>query len=525
MNMSAEAAAMTPAERWVIAMTVMLGAFMAVMDISVVNVAMPYMMGSFGQDLSSITWVATSYSIAEIIMVTMTGWWSALIGRKTLFLYSFALFTLGSVLCGTATTFPQMLIYRVIQGIGGGTLIPLSQAILRETFPEDQQGMAMAVYSMGVVLAPAIGPVLGGWLTDRYGWEWIFYINVPVCILGIVLVSRFVHDPGYLRRGVKSIDWQGIVLLSITLTGLQVVLERGQEKNWFESSQIVYGTGITAIAFLALLLWELRAKEPVVNLRVLKDRNLGVGSTMGLLFGVALFGTTFILPQFTQELLGYPALQAGLVMAPRALTLLVFTPIAGWLYNRAGFRALVVLGLGIIVWSYYDLMQLNLEAGFWNLVPTLLIMGAGMPFVFVPLSTVALSTVSRSDITDASGIYTLSRRVGGNIGYALVATLVSHGEQVHRFDLAAHVTIFSHNTQAYSSALIALLRQLGVSAAAAPATALTLLDQLLDKQATMMAYNDVSLVFGLIFLAMLPLVFFLPDRTGWLRWPRRPRAV
>lgn len=513
MNTHQDAESLTPAERWLIAMTVMFGAFMAVMDISVVNVAMPHMMGSFGQDLSSITWVATSYSIAEIIMVTMAGWWSALIGRKTLFLASFALFTLGSVLCGTATNFSQMLVYRVIQGIGGGALIPVSQAILRETFPSEQQGMAMAVYGMGVVLAPAIGPILGGWLTDNYGWPWVFFINVPVCALGMLLVSRFVHDPAYLKRGVKSIDWLGIALLTVTLTGMQVVLERGQEKNWFESNQIVLGTVVTVAAMLALVFWELRTAEPVVNLRMLKNRNLTIGSSMGLVFGVALFGTTFILPQFTQELLGYPAFQAGLVLAPRALSLLLFMPVAGWLYRQVDSRLLVLLGIGIITWSYYDLTSLNLNAGFWNLAPTLLIMGAGMPFMFVTLSTVSLSTVDRSNMTDASSIYTLARRVGGNIGYALVATLVSRGEQIHRFHLASHVSGMDQITQARESAMTQLLHHLGVGAASAARTALALTNRLIDRQAAMMAYNDVSLFFGLIFVAIVPFVFLLPGRA------------
>jgi DHA2 family multidrug resistance protein len=513
MHVNRDIPAMSPAERWIIAMTVMLGAFIAVMDTSVVNVALPHMMGSFAQDLSAITWVATSYSIAEIIMITMAGWWSALIGRKNLFLASFALFTLGSVLCGTATSFEQMIAYRVLQGIGGGALIPVSQAILRETFPAEQQGMAMALYGMGVVLAPALGPTFGGWLTDSYGWPWIFYINVPICIGGMVLVNRFVHDPAYLRRGVQSIDWFGIALLAVSLTGMQIVLERGQEENWFESPMILWGTVVTATAFLLLIFWELRAKDPVVNLRVLKNRNLSLGAVMGLIFGVSLFGTTFILPQFTQRILGYSAYDAGLVMAPRAITLMLFMPLAGWLYRRVGARALVTLGIGLIVWSYYDLTRLNTQAGFWDMVPTLMIMGAGMPFLFVSLSTVSLSTVDRSNMTDASSVYTLARRVGGNIGYAVVATLLSQGIQVHRFYLSAHVTDLDHVSQAYRASLSELLRHLGMNAASTSKAALVMLDRMLDTQATMMAYNDISLVFGLLFLILLPFVALIPSKS------------
>ena len=504
---------MSPGERWVIAVTVMFGAFIAVMDTSVVNVSMPHMMGSFGADLSSITWVATSYSIAEIIMVTMSGWWSALVGRKTLYLASFALFTIGSILCGTATTFQQMIFYRVLQGIGGGALIPVSQAILRETFPQEQQGMAMAMYGMGVVLAPAIGPICGGWLTDAYGWPWIFYINVPVCILGMALTSRFVHDPPYLRRGVQSIDWLGIGLLSASLTGMQIVLERGQENNWFESNGIVFGTIATLAAFVVLIVWELRCSDPVINLRVLKDRNLTLGSIMVLIFGVSLFGTTFILPQFTQEMLGYPAFEAGLALAPRAMTLLLFMPVVGWLYRRVGAKALVLTGIAIIVWSYYDLMQLNAQAGFMNLITPLLVMGIGMPFMFVPLSTVSLSTVSRSDMTDASSLFTLARRVGGNVGYALVATLLSRGIQIHRAHLAEHISDLSQTTLSYQEALIRALRDLGIDAVNASKLSLGMLDKLLRQQAAMLAYNDISFIFGCLFFLLVPLVFLLPTRA------------
>src|SRR5712691_17334 len=288
-------------QKWLVTVAVMAGTFLAVMDVSVVNVSMPHMMGNFGQTLSAITWVATSYSIAEMLMVTMAGWWSALVGRKRLYLASFVLFTLGSILAGTAQTFTQMLCYRVIQGLGGGSLVPLSQAILRETYPPEEQGMAMAIFGMGVVLAPAMGPILGGWLTDNYGWPWVFYINIPVSIVGILMVSAFVEDPPYLRRGITRVDWAGIILLTLGLIGMQVVLERGHENNWFQSRWITAGAIMTVLMLTAMVFWELRTREPIVNFRVLRNLPLSVGAGMGLLFGVALFGTTFSLPQLTQH--------------------------------------------------------------------------------------------------------------------------------------------------------------------------------------------------------------------------------
>ncbi len=517
MNSALGNAAIEPAQavnKWLVAMTVMFGAFMAVMDISVVNVAMPHMMGSFSEDLSSITWVATAYSIAEIIMVTMAGWFSTLIGRKRLYLWSFALFTLGSVLCGTAVTFPQMLFYRVIQGIGGGSLIPISQAILRESFPKEEQGMAMAIYGMGVVLAPAVGPVLGGWLTDFYGWPWIFFINVPVSIVGIFMVAAFVHDPHYLRRGIRKIDWIGIILLTVSLTFMQIVMERGQNENWFESNLIVLETATCVASLIGLVYWELKIPEPVINFRILGNLSLTLGCAIVLIFGIALFGTTFILPQFTQELLGYPAFQSGLVLAPRAFMLMISMPIVGRLYNHVDARVLTLFGVGVTFLAYYGLSGLSLAAGYWNLVPMLLILGTGMPFIFVTLSTVSLSSVSRPDMTDATSMYTLANRVGGNIGYALAATIVARGVQIHHSCLVEHVNPFGPAYAEYSRIAAKAMGHLGLNAQALGHAVLFLSDRIVNIQSTMLAYNDVSWAFALMFLSTIPFVLLLPGRSA-----------
>ncbi|MCB9895328.1 MAG: DHA2 family efflux MFS transporter permease subunit [Planctomycetes bacterium] len=498
------------ARKWIIALTVVFGSFMAVMDISVVNVALPHMMGSFGANLSEITWVATAYSIAEIIMLTMAAWWSTLLGRKRLYVGSFILFTAGSALCGTATSFTQMIVYRIIQGIGGGTLIPVSQAILRESFPPEEQGMAMAVNGMGIVLAPAIGPVLGGWLTDHFGWPWIFYINVPISIVGILMVMAFVFDPAYLRRGVKSIDWGGIALLTIGLTLMQLVLERGEQEDWFQSSWIIAGTIATVASIVGLVVWELLIKEPIIDFRLLKNIPLTVGSLIGLVFGIGLFGTTFLLPEFTQHMLGYTAYDAGLVLLPRAIALFVFMPVAGALYKHVDARVLIIAGIALIIWSSYGLSELSLSHGFWDLVPILIIMGAGMPFMFVTMTTVALSTVPREDMTQASGIYTLTRRVGGNIAYALVATIVAHRSQFHRSHLVENVNAMNPNYQQFHGATTAALVDHGMTAQAAPQAVLGIANNMVNQQATMLSYNDVAWIMAGLFLLALPLVFLLP---------------
>ncbi len=498
--------------KWVVAITVMFGAFMAVMDLSVVNVAMPHMMGGFSEDISSITWVATSYSIAEIIMISMTGWLSTLIGRKRLYLFSFGLFTVGSVLCGTATTFYQMLLYRVIQGIGGGALIPVSQAILRESFPPEEQGVAMSIFGMGIMLAPAIGPMVGGWLTDNFGWPWIFYINIPISIVGILMVWTFIHDPDYLKRGVQKKDWMGILLMTVALTTMQIVLERGERENWFESHMIVMGTVVCILSLIALIYWELKIQEPIINFRLLKNLSLSLGSTMGLVFSVALYGVTFVIPQFTQNLQGYPAFKAGLVLAPRALMLITFMPIVGRLYNHVEARWLTLIGIIVTFWSYYDLSRLSLAAGFWNFIPMLLIMGAGMPFIFVTLSTVSLSTIPRPHMTEASSLYTLARRVGGNIGYALAATIVSRSQQIHHVDLAVQVNAFNPFYIKYYHAALNIMSREGFGPQELRHASRALINMVVNRQATMMAYNDTSLVFGILFLCTIPLALMLPRR-------------
>jgi MFS transporter, DHA2 family, multidrug resistance protein len=498
--------------KWLVTFAVMSGSFLAVMDVSVVNVSMPHMMGHFGQTQSAITWVATSYSIAEMLMVTMAGWWSALVGRKRLYLASFVLFTLGSILAGTAQTFPQMLCYRIIQGLGGGSLVPLSQAILRETYPPEEQGMAMAIFGMGVVLAPAMGPILGGWLTDHYGWPWVFYINIPVSIVGMVMFSTFVEDPPYLQRGIARVDWAGIALLTLGLTVMQIVLERGNDNNWFHSSWITAGAIMTVLMLTALVFWELRAKEPIINFRVLRNIPLSIGAGMGLLFGVALFGTTFSLPQLTQRLLRYPAYQAGLVLLPRAVTLFLAMPVVGWLFNYVDARLLIAVGIGLTYLAFHQLAHLSLNVGFWNLVPIMLIMGAGLPCMFVTLSTTSLSTVRREDMTAATSLYTLARRVGGNLGYALVATLVERFSVIHQAHLRAHISSLNSTYSSYYATLVARLTRQTGDPVAAQGQALALVDSLVHRQATMLAYNDLAWLFGIMFLATLPLLFFLPRR-------------
>ncbi len=498
--------------KWLVAASVMLGTFLSVMDATVVNVAMPHMMGSFGADLLTITWVSTAYSIAEIIMVTMAAWWTALLGRKRLFLLSMALFIFGSILAGTSTSLHQMIFYRVLQGIGGGSLMPCSQAIARETFPPSEQGMAMAVFSMGVVLAPAIGPVVGGWLVDKYGWQWVFYINVPFCILGMLMVSWFVHDPPYLKRGVQRVDWTGIILLTVGLTAAQVVLERGEEVDWFASNWIVIGTVVSAIGIAGLLMWELTNAEPIIDFRLFKNRLLSVGCAIGSASGFALYGSSFLLPQFTENLLNYPAYQAGLVLMPRAIAMFLVMPIVGRLYNYVSPRLLVGFGVTLLMYGYWRLAHFDLNVGFWTFAPILILTGLGMGTAMVTLSTVSLSSIPRSQMTGASGLNTLTRREAGNIAYALLATILARRTQFHRAMLVSNVSDLSSAFTQMDQGVTQTLRNYGYNSTAIGGRDLSLINSMINRNATIMAYNDCFIALVPVLLLSMALLFLLPKR-------------
>ncbi len=497
--------------KWLVAGSVMIGTFLSVMDATVVNVAMPHMMGSFGQDLLTITWVSTAYSIAEIIMITMAAWWTMLLGRKQLFLVSMLLFIIGSVLAGTSKTFGQLIFYRVLQGIGGGSLMPCSQAIARETFPPAEQGMAMAIYSMGVVTAPALGPVVGGWLVDNYGWQWVFYINVPFCIVGILMVSAFVHDPPYLKRGLAAIDWGGILFLTIGLTAAQVVLERGEEVDWFANNWIVIGSVASLTALTGLVVWEMfYAEEPVVDFRLFRNIPLSVGCGLGVVIGFALFGSSFLLPQFTQDLLNYPAYQAGLVLMPRALTMLLAMPIIGRLYNIVSPRNLIGVGVLLLAYAYWKLGHFTLYVGFWSFLPILVMSGIGMGAAMVTLSTVSLSSIPRHAMTAASGLYTLTRRESGNVAYAALATLVARRTQFHRSDLVDSISATNPAFRRADAQFRDALMQSGLYSAPRQRRDLAMVNAVVNRQSTMMAYNDCFWLVVPMFLIVLPLLLLLP---------------
>ncbi len=496
--------------RFLITTATVFGTFISVMDVSVVNVSLPHMRGAFGVDLSSVTWIATSYSISQIIMITMTGWWSTVLGRKNFYLISFLIFTIGSLLSATAGSFPEMIIYRTIQGIGGGPLIPISQAILRETYSSKQQGIAMGLFGMGVVLAPAMGPVFGGWLTEEYGWPWVFFINIPFCVIGMILVNIFIVDPPFLKRGIKKVDWFGICLMSITLVGLQFVLERGQEEYWFDSELITMLTIITVLAAIILVFWELNTIDPIINFRVLKNIPLSIGSLIIFIFGIALFGSTFLMPQLLQNLFSYSAMDAGLVLLPRGAILFIMLPTVGFLFNFIGARLLIFSGACFMSYTFYLLSQLTLEANYWDLAYPLMIMGFGMPCFFVTLSAVSFSTIKPQDTTAASALYNLSRRIGGNLGYALLTTLLARDEAFYRIALMGSISDLNREFWIYKDQILSIFLQQQNTYSLLKMHSLKMAENLISLHSGILSYNSVHFFLGGMFLLVFPMIIFIP---------------
>ncbi|ETX05000.1 MAG: hypothetical protein ETSY2_25575 [Candidatus Entotheonella gemina] len=501
-------------EKWLIAVTVMLATYVAVIDLTIVNVALPQMRGTFGVTLDAVTWVAVSYNIAEIVMVTMASWFTQLMGRKRFYLACLTLFTIASVFSGLARSLEMMILMRTLQGLGGGALIPMAQAIMLEVFPEEEHGMAMAVFMMGVVLAPAMGPVLGGWLTDAYGWPWIFYINIPIGAISILLVMTFLKESAYLKQGLSRIDVVGIVLLVVGLTALQLFMEQGERRDWFESNFIVAMAVLSLVGLTALVIWELRVEEPIVNLRVLKNLPFVGGVSMGLIFGLTTFGSIFILPLFLQQLQGYSVMDSGLIQMPRMLIVVAVAPIAGRLYGKLDNRLLAAIGTAVMMAGYLDMSRFTLEAGWQRMLPGLLMTGGGMAFLFSVLSAATMRTMPPALLTAAAGLFTLSRRIGGNIGYAFVANQISHRSTFHEARLVDHLTPYDSGTMQALDGLTGRLAVYGLPPGVAEQGALKLLDGAVARQATMMAYNDVFWMMGMMFVITFPFVLLLGGRRA-----------
>ncbi len=497
--------------KWVVAGTVLTGTVMAVLDSSIINVALPSMSGTLGASVEEIAWVVTGYILAQVIVMPITALLSERFGRKNFYLFSVVLFTGASMACGLARTLPLMVLFRIFQGFGGGVIMTVSQAILRETFPAEEQAMAMGIYGMGVVVAPAIGPTLGGWLTDNWSWPWVFYVNVPVGIVNVLLVTRYIHDPSYLRRHKERIDWLGLGLLAAGLGALQLMLEQGEDHDWFQSGYIVALGAAAVVGLVLFIVQELRIKRPAVNLRILKDQSFTSATAIGGILGMGLYGSLFLLPLFLQNLLGYSAMLSGEALIPRSLAMAVIMPIGGRVYNRVGPKVLVGSGLLVSAYSFWALSHMTLYVGFWDIFWPQMWQGVGFALIFVALSTAALATIPRPQMTQATGLYNVVRQVFGSVGIAASATVLTRTVARDRALLGEHITAYSPQAQQFLSGATNGLMQKGADWATAHTQALALLAGSVTRQAAVLAYNHVFALITVLFLVSVPLVFFLKN--------------
>jgi len=424
------------ANPWVIAGAVMLATFMEVLDTTVVNVSLPHIAGNLSATIDESTWTLTAYLVANAIVLPLSGWFSTLFGRKRFYITCVILFTLSSALCGLAPSLGMLVFFRVLQGLGGGALQPVSQAILVESFPKSKQGMAMAIFGIGVVFAPVIGPTLGGWITDNASWRWIFLINIPIGILSVLLATIFVFDPPYLLRksfadGLK-LDYIGLGLLGLGLAFLEIMLENGQRKDWFSSDLIAASVVIAAVCLVAVVFWELRVKDPVVDFRMLKDRNFALATGLIYVIGFILYGSTMLMPVFLQTLLGYTATLSGLVLSPGGIVVAFLMPMIGVMLGKVQPRWLITFGLVLSAVGLLRMTGFDLEVDYRTALIARVVQMMGIAFLFVPINTAAFAFVPKEKVNNCTGLINLARNIGGSAGIATATTILARRQQFHQ---------------------------------------------------------------------------------------------
>jgi MFS transporter, DHA2 family, multidrug resistance protein len=495
---------------WLIAIAVMLATFMEVLDTSIAAVALPYIAGSLSATNDEATWVLTSYLVANAIVLPASSWFSLRFGRKRFLIICITIFTISSFACGSATSLAWILIARAVQGAGGGALQPLSQSILLETFPPQKRGLAMAVFALGVVVAPVLGPTLGGWLTDSYSWRWAFYINIPVGVFAVFMISRYVVDPPYIKEAHPGkFDGIGLGLLAVWLGALQIILDKGQEDDWFGATWIRWAAAILATSFVSFLIREFRHERPLVDLRVFRHRNFAIGCVLIGLFGALIYGLVTLLPLFYQELMGYTALAAGWAVSPRGIGAIVAMPIIGYLTAKMDNRWLIAFGFSLFGVASLWFGEVNLSIGQWTFLWAILISGFGSGCIFVPLATTSMAFLKNEEIGNASGLYNLLRNIGGSIGISVVNTIVSRHEQVHRNELVASLAPGRITVQGTIQGMQAYLSSQGASSTTALQRSYGLINQALTGQARLWSYVDDFRYMALACFACVPIVFAL----------------
>jgi DHA2 family multidrug resistance protein len=517
-----------PVNKWLVTLSITFGTLMGTIDASIVNVAISHIRGTVGATVEEITWISTGFAMATVLVMPLTAFLGRLFGPKRIYLASLVLFLVGSVLCGLARSLEALIIFRIVQGFGAGALQPTEQAILRQTFPPAEQGMAMAVFALAILIGPAIGPTLGGYIVDHYAWPWIFFINVPVGILGFFMVSSFVHEPEDIRAANriaaeaqrKNMDWWGIGLMAVGLGTLQYVLEEGNREGWFESPLI---SGLALFAALALAAWvirELTAPVPAVDFRLFKDPAFASGTLVGGLMFAMLMSLTFLLPLFMQELLGFTAMQSGLALMPRTLVMMVFIPVMGRLYNRLPARLVVSAGVLTFVFSAWQMSHYTLQTTSEGVIAALLVQGFAFSLLMVPLNTLALASIPRHKLTDATGLNSLVRQIGGSIGLAVFATILQRSTVRASAAVRAHVAAVDPDVQLRVAAIKAGLISRGIDATTATGMADGMLAGQVARQGAVLAFEHIFLLAGICFLAVVPFAYFLkPPKVAAVHGP------
>ncbi len=500
---------------WIIAVSVMFATFMEVLDTTVVNVSLPHIAGNLSATIDEATWVLTSYLVANAIILPMTGWLASTFGRKRLMMAAVVGFTTSSFLCGLAPNLASLIVFRIIQGATGGVMQPLSQAVLLEAFPPKDRGKAMGFWGLGIVVAPILGPVLGGWLTDAYSWRWVFYINIPVGIASLVMTQLYIFDPPYLRGSAgKSIDYWGIGMLAVGIGALQYVLDKGQQDDWFASNLILALAVVSAVCIVALIVHELTTEEPIVDLRVFKVRSYAIGVFLMTIVGFVMYGSMVLLPIMLQTLLGYPPLQAGIALAPRGIGSFIMMPLTGMMVGRIDARKLLIVGLfvggGTMLW----LSQMSLSAGYWDFFWPQVIQGAGISLLFVPLTTIAMDAIPREKMGYATSLFSLMRNIGGSIGIAVTGTLLARHTQATSVLYSANVTGLDPTSQSMFYQMRGAFMAQGADITTATSRAYAALHGMVMRQASIVSFVGLFQLLGVVFLVVVPLVFLM----------KRPRA-
>jgi DHA2 family multidrug resistance protein len=496
-----------------IAFTVMLPTLIEIIDTSIVNVSLDHIRGSLSAGYDEATWTITAYLVSNAIVIPMAGWLAKLIGRKNYQIASIALFTFSSFMCGSAWSLNSLIFFRVLQGIGGGGLVPISQSILLESFPREKHGQAMAIFGLGAMVGPIVGPLLGGWITDTLSWRWIFYINIPIGILSIIMNVIVIKDPPYMQRQKMKIDYWGLMFLAVGLGALQFMLDKGESEDWFASSKIMAFGIIAAVSLTLLVINEYYSETPIVNLKLFKDRTFTSGSLVMFFVFLNLFGSIVLLPIYLQMMMGYTSFYAGLVLGPGGIATLFAMPIAGKFIGRVNPKRFLIFGMSVCAISTYMMSRFNLTTDFWTFVWPRMTLGFGMGMTFIPLTTLTLSHIPKERMTEATSVYNLLRNLGGSVGIAMTTTILSRRAQFHQTRLVEHLSPLDPGYVMAHEKITGALSLKGLP----PAGADSLMYRELIRQSTTLAFTDAFLVICLLILCVIPLVFIM-------KWAKAPAA-